>query len=189
MSLLDRFVPAWDAASRHSVQVLAEPSLVYEAARRPDLGRAPLVRLLMAIRSLPGRLLPARFSRETGNALQHAECTVGNLSFTLLAEAPGEEFVLGLMGRFWTASGGVVAATAEDFLRPAPPGLAQAFWNFRVIATAQGSELATETRVRCGDEASRRSFRRYWRIIGPASGAIRRSVLRQIRNEAERNAG
>jgi len=41
--------------------------------------------------------------------------------------------------------------------------------------------VATETRIRCTDDASRRAFLRYWRVIRPFSGLIRMEMLRSIR--------
>ncbi|HET8623728.1 MAG TPA: hypothetical protein VFM14_09225 [Gemmatimonadales bacterium] len=112
--------------------------------------------------------------------------SVGCVGFTLVAEAPGEEVVLGIMGRFWTPTGGLVTTTAAQFREPPPAGLAQGFWNFRVEPCGFGTVLSTETRVRCGDPATRRRFVRYWRVIRIGSGFIRRSLLRHIRLEAER---
>ena len=157
-------------ASRHAIWIAAFPARVYEVARNADLGRPWPVRLLMGIRSIPAWLATRRW--------------VGAAGFTLIAEAPGEEFVLGIMGRFWTPSGGLVPATPDTFRRPPPTGLAQGIWNFRVSPRADGTELSTETRVRCGDEATRRHFRRYWRIIRIGSGLIRGSMLRDIRSTA-----
>jgi hypothetical protein len=114
--------------------------------------------------------------------------SVGLVGFTVVAEAPGEEFVLGIMGRFWTTTGGLVRASAEQLRAPPPPGLAQGFWNFRVEPSGTGTALSTETRVRCGDPATGRRFTRYWRVIRLGSGLIRSSLLRYIRRRAERNA-
>ena len=66
-----------------------------------------------------------------------------------------------------------------------PPGMAVAAWNFTVLPTDEGSLVATETRVRCTDAAARRSFGRYWRVIRPFSGLVRRVALRAIRRTAE----
>ena len=106
-------------------------------------------------------------------------------AFTVVAERPGEEIVLGIMGRFWTPTGHVVAAEPARFRSAPPPGLAQGFWNLRVEPTAGGTLLSTETRVRCGDPDTRRRFLRYWRVIRPGSGLIRRSLLRRIKSSAE----
>src|SRR5215213_1917910 len=60
-------------------------------------------------------------------------------------------------------------------------GVAGRFWR----PTGDIVRLATETRVRCTDPASRRSFLRYWTVVGPFSGLIRREMLRSIRRAAE----
>jgi hypothetical protein len=185
--LLDDIVPTWDASSRHAIWVAANPAEVYQTAREADLGRPWMVRILMGLRAVPAWLATVLHSPRTA-ADPRNQKLVGRLAFTLIAEAPGEEFVLGIMGRFWTPSGQVVAASAERFRQPPPPGLAQGVWNFRVTPSGAGTVLSTETRVRCGDAATRRQFARYWRVIRLGSGLIRNSMLRYIRLEAERSA-
>ena len=186
-TLLDDVTPDYDVSSRHTIWVAASPSQVYRAAREADLGRPAVVRILMGLRVAPA-WLAAVLRRRPPAFSARGKHSVGAAKFTLIAELPGEEFVLGIMGRFWTPSGGVVATTAEQFRQPPPAGLAQAAWNFRVLASGSGTQLSTETRVRCGDAATRRQFGRYWRVIRLGSGWIRRSMLRQIRTVAERRA-
>ena len=186
-TLLDDLIPRYDARSRHAIRIAASPARVYEVARRMDLGSPMVVRILMGIRAAPAWLAARLRGGSASAAEQVTRRRVGAGAFTLLAEAPGEEFVLGIMGRFWSPTGGVVAASADRFRHPPPLGLAQGIWNFRVIPHESGTELSTETRVRCGDEASRRRFLRYWRVIRFGSGLIRRSMLRRIRAAAERS--
>lgn len=182
--LLDDVAPTYDISSRHTIWVAAEPAHVYDAARHADLARPWLVRVLMALRVTPAKL--ATLSRGNQPAVQPADqCSVGSVPFTLIAETPGQEFVLGIMGRFWALTGGVVAAHPDRFRQLPPIGLAQGFWNFRVEPSGAGTELSTETRVRCGDAATRRQLARYWRIIRLGSDLIRRSMLRYIRRRAE----
>jgi hypothetical protein len=45
---------------------------------------------------------------------------------------------------------------------------------------SDGARLTTETRVEAVDDAARRAFLRYWRVVGPFSAAIRRRWLKQI---------
>jgi hypothetical protein len=175
-------------ASRHTIRVAADPAHVYEVARNADLGRPGPVRLLMGLRAIPAWLAGARPGQRSAPRDLPARGSLGAVAFTLIAESPHEEFVLGIMGRFWTPTGGLVAADVTTFRHPPPPGLAQGFWNFRVAASANGTELSTETRVRCGDEPTRRHFRRYWQIIRFGSGIIRGSMLRHIQSVAERRA-
>jgi hypothetical protein len=185
--LLDDIIPTWDASSRHAIWVGASPAEVYQTAREADLGRPWMVRILMGLRAVPASLATVLHSRRTAADPRNHKL-LGRLAFTLIAETPGEEFVLGIMGRFWTPTGQVEVASAERFWEPPPPGLAQGIWNFRVAPSGAGTVLSTETRVRCGDAATRRQFARYWQVIRLGSGFIRGSMLRHIRLEAERSA-
>jgi len=145
------------------------------------------VRVLMGLRMVPAwTAIALRRRRPAKKQPAGEQRSVGAANFTLIAETPGEEFVLGIMGRFWTPTGGVVRATADRFWLPPPAGLAQAVWNFRVTPGVSGTELSTETRVRCADPATRQQFLRYWRVIRLGSDLIRGSMLRRIRNTAER---
>jgi hypothetical protein len=186
-TLLDDLMPTYDVSSRHTIWVAARPLHVYAVARHLDLGRPRLVRFVMGIRVVPAMLMALlRGSRQAG--VPTSGRSVGKVPFTLVAETPGEEFVLGVMGRFWTPTGGLVEVTPSRFRYPPPPELAQAIWNFRVGPCGAGTTLSTETRVRCGGPAARRQFTRYWRVIRLGSGLIRGSMLRQIRRAAERRA-
>ena len=181
--LIDRFLPAGEVSSRHEVEVRALAERAWAAARSLDLAGSPVVRALFALRSLPGI-----FSRKSAARRGLGLDIEGLLKtgFVILAEAPGEEIVLGLVGRFWTPSGGIVRVDPTEFAAFDRPGYAVAAWNFTVHGPAAGPvRLATETRVRLTDSSSRRRFRAYWTIVGPFSGLIRREMLRTIRNAAE----
>jgi hypothetical protein len=105
--------------------------------------------------------------------------------FTVLAERPGEELVLGTVGRFWRGGGETRQVSPACFREPAPPGTAKAAWSFAVDRRPGGAELRTETRVLCADAAARRRFRAYWLLIRPFSGLIRREMLAAVRSAAE----
>lgn len=106
--------------------------------------------------------------------------------FILLAEIPNQEIMLGLVGRFWTASGDIQKMDAESFRQFNQTGFAKALWNFSLHAITGGVILRTETRIKCLDEQSRRKFARYWRIVRPFSGWVRMEALRIIKSEAEK---
>ena len=186
MTLLDDWMPGYDAISRHEIVVNATTAQVYDVARTMDLGGSAVVKVLMGVRAAPAAIGSILRGRLDGARQSYGSRHVRGLGFTLLAEEPGREFVLGLMGRFWTPTGGLVPATVADFRTMPPPGLAQGMWNFRVEPIGARCRLTTETRVRCGDESSRRGFARYWRIVRFGSALTRRSMLRQIRRRAER---
>ena len=90
-----------------------------------------------------------------------------------------------MIGRFWKPKGDIVELDASAFHGFAEPGYAKAVWNYTVEVGRGGLELATETRVACTDPSVRPAFRRYWRVVGPFSGLIRRRTLTLIKDEAE----
>ena len=79
-------------------------------------------------------------------------------------------------------------AGGEEFAAFDRAGYAKMAANFRLAPTAGGGavRLSTETRVACTDASSARRFARYWRLVRPASGAIRRSWLAAIKRRAKR---
>lgn len=174
-------MPICDATEFHQTTVRASIQTVYETLRTADLGGSPVVRLLLRLRQLPtlffggrSRSMPLNF-----DALVRG-------GFILLGENPPNEIALGIVGRFWTMSGSRCRLTAGEFRQFNQPGYARAVWNFSLVEEgAQVTRLATETRVQCLDDSSRRRFRVYWSVIAPFSGLIRREVLRTIRKRAE----
>jgi hypothetical protein len=180
-TLIDAWMPAWDAVERHATHVRASPEAVWEVARTLDFARSPVIRALFALRSLPGLLSRGPRRPALGATLDG----LLRSGFVLLGERPGEELLLGLVGRFWRPDGGIVRLTADELRAFDRPGYAVATWNFTLAAEGGGARLATETRVRCTDAAARRSFLRYWAVVGPFSGLIRREMLRSIRRAAE----
>jgi hypothetical protein len=89
-------------------------------------------------------------------------------------------------GRFWRPVGNVLPFDRETFRGAVPAGLARAVWSFEVEDAGDGRTLlSTETRVVCGDAASRRKFRLYWLVVRPFSGWIRIVMLRAIRRASE----
>jgi hypothetical protein len=99
--------------------------------------------------------------------------------------------VVGAIGQPWRLVGGrgIAVAGGEDFAAFDQAGYAKMAANFRLapIAGGRATRLSTGTRVACTDAISARRFARYWWLIGPASGAIRRSWLAAVKRRAERH--
>ena len=184
--LIDEFLPTFDASERHQAVIRASAAQVYEALRTADFGRPLAVRALLALRALPSWLKKARRARRVSR--QVTLTTLLQNGFVLLAERPAEEVVLGLVGRFWTLTGGLEQTDPQAFRRECRPGLAKAAWNFTFEPAGPLTRVATETRVQCTDGRSRRRFRAYWLLIRPFSGLLRRLMLRELRRVAERGA-
>jgi hypothetical protein len=179
---IDDFMPAFDVSERHHAMVQAPAERTYEATRRLDLARSRLIRGLISARSIP-LLVRGRRSRPGTITLDD----LVQFGFIWLAEVPGEELVLGVVGSFWKPTGGVRRIEPSQFVDFDEPGVAKAAWNFRVLPDGdEQSFVLTETRVRVPDEASRRKFVLYWAVIGSFSGVIRKQALMLIKRDAER---
>src|SRR5262249_43598568 len=94
---------------------------------------------------------------------------------------PPRELVLGLLAQPWRLDGGIRHPSADEWRAFDDDGVAKIAWSFSTQELVEsGTLLATETRVRCRDDASRRRFRWYWRAIGPFGAWIRREALRLV---------
>ena len=174
-SLIDQLLPDPHLRMRHVRRIGAPPAQVYQALHKVDLAGSLLVRLLLMVRTLRRPQGPLTLARLT------------QAGFGVVGEAPGREIVLGVTGKFWRASGERRAADREQFRRGAPAGEVLVAWNFRVEGEVE-TLLSTETRIRAGDPATLRTFRRYWRLVHPGSALIRRAMLRAVGREATRPA-
>jgi hypothetical protein len=178
-ALIDELLPLYDFVERHWIGVRAPAHEVYDAVRRLDLGASPPARLLLRLRGFRLRARRDAPARLTLDGFLEA-------GFILLGERPPVEIALGVVGTFWSPSGGVLRMDAERFRTFARPGYAKAVWNFSLHPASGGTtHLRTETRVRCLDEVSRRRFRLYWLFVQPFSGLLRREALRLSKLRAE----
>ena len=179
-TLLDNVMPEYDVHEVHSIWVPAEPEAAYEALLTVSAREVRLIGPLMLLRMLGrSRLL---FDGEAP-LIEKMRKT----GFVDLGARPGHEMVLGAIGRFWSPLGNRPVPT-QDFSTFVEPGYAKAAMNFTVAREGEGSRVTTETRIVGTDEEATRKFRRYWWLIRPGSGAIRRSWLKAIRRRLERRS-
>jgi hypothetical protein len=181
MNLINRFVPEYQFAEEHSRYIPAPPARVLDVVARPDVVDDPVARVLIALRETPNRLAGRLgFSSK----LQHRP-SFGIANFTFLGRDGDHELAYGLAGRFWQSDYGLVEVPdATAFCALDPSGIAILVMNFTAEVEGLGTRLTTRTRVWCGDDATRRRFNSYWRLIRPASGLIRRRLLKRAHDAA-----
>ena len=189
--LIDDYLPQWDVRERHHIRVAAPPETVFAALSDTDLAAAPIVRLLLGARALPGALMQGRAGIRSVARRVRAPITLRSFEergFTRLAELRPAELVMGLEGRFWRPDGDLCTPPAATFASTPPAaGMARGVWNFMLVPNSDGTtDLVTETRVLCADQSTRRRFLPYWLLIRPGSGLIRRYMLRAVKRTAER---
>lgn len=187
-ALLERFAPRFDAVETHRLEIDAPKAVVYDALWTADFGASPVIRFLGILRSLPAMLFSSRKRAETPERIRAGRFDLRALSaagFGKLEEDKPNEVVFGVSGRFWRPVGNVLPFRREEFSGPVPVGTARGIWNFALDELPSGATLlTTETRVVCGDAASRRKFLAYWMLIRPFSGWIRLVMLRAVAREA-----
>lgn len=182
--LLDRFMPAYEVAERHSVHVEAPAEVTLAAARELDLLGSPVARLIVRAREI---VLGAR--RDDRQRPHGLIAEVLALGWGVLAEVPGREIVFGAITRPWEANVEFHAVPPDYFATFAEPGYVKIAWTLRADTVGAGrSTFRTETRAIATDPVSRAKFRWYWSCLSPGIILIRRSMLGPLRREAERRA-
>ena len=169
--LIDDFLPEYDFVETHGIAIDASPASVYAAANEVDFSDSFIVRWLLRLRGMSGDSVSLRNLEKS--------------SFKILGEIANKELLIGLAGRFWTPWGDMQRVDASNFREFEKPGYAKAVWNFSLDASGNETHLTTETRIRCLDTGSRRSFGFYWMFVQPFSGLIRVEMLKTIKQHAE----
>ena len=182
--LLDEHLPAYSWRERHAIHVAAPPAEVERALREVTAAEMPLVRALLALRSLPSR---GRRHRTAGHPPDRPVLEeIARGGFILLGEERGREMVFGIVGRFWQPCPVHAEIAGPGAFRSfAEPGWAKAAMNFTLAAKGGGTRLSTETRIAATDGRAWRRFALYWTLVRPGSALIRRIWLRAVRARAE----
>jgi hypothetical protein len=183
-SLLEEVMSHFNATEVHDVWVPTRPHVVFAAVKEVTAREVRGLVPLETLRWLPSRLARRPAFRPTASAPILDGFTA---SVVRLGERPGAEIAAGAIGRFWRLAGNELVALSrrEHFLSFAEPGYAKAAIAF-LIRPGGGSRVITETRVVGTSPGATRELLRYWRVIRPASGAIRRSWLAAIRRRGAR---
>lgn len=155
------WLPDADVVTRHETSVRLPPEQALAVTLATPAASDRLVRTLLGLRGL-----------------RAGERTLGTL-FPELERTPNE-VVFGFSASPWRVAGGQRGTFDE-----AGPGTVRIAASFRAEAVPEGgSRVSTETRVAAVDEGARRAFRRYWRVVGPFSGLVRRRWLAAVRRRA-----
>lgn len=184
MASIEEFLPRYQFRERHARIVAASAGAAFAQLRHVDLSHSPWIGPLFALRALP-----MRFARRAAVPEALQPTTLGDFfgsAFMRLAERPGHCLVIGSVGRFWQSSGGIEPVTPDAFTTNATPGCARLAWafDFEPLGTDR-CRVSTETRIACNDAAARWRMQLYWWAIRPASGLIRREILRLLAARCE----
>jgi hypothetical protein len=175
-------MPRYDVCARHSAHVSADAGLTYEKLRAIDLNRAPGIRWMFALRTVPSRLRRGRVRRETQRYKTFLESALAQ-GWVMLEEVDGREMVMGTVTQPWKPVVKFAGVPAGEFLAFDEPGFAKIVWSVAVAPEGTGSLVQLETRVQTTDAQSRRRFGRYWMVFSPFIKLVRRMILGLLKRE------
>ncbi len=177
---LDDLMPEYQFFERHSARIHARPEQVMQAVRQSTFGDLKSLLTLLKIRGAALRA-PVRDAGDLQDKrVLDAFSAAGYLS-------DGSEHEIVMFGA-WNARANrrPEARTSQEFVDYREQGAVKMAFDFNVEEAGDGwSTLSTETRVLATDDATRRGMARYWRLIVPGSGLLRRQWLDGIKNRAE----
>ncbi len=181
---LDDFLPEYQFVEYHEARLHAPMAAVAKAIREVSLADMPAAVLLLRVRAAASGHFRG-FPPDTRPLLDRMlEPGSGFLALDL---SDPSELVLGMVGFVHKPPPPVT--TPEQFLGFASPGGLRVAFNLKAVEEGGGViRVSTETRSLANDDAARRAFARYWRIIYPGSSIIRRVWLDAIMARAERIA-
>ena len=183
-SVLDRFIPRYDVAERHRVNVNAPAAVTFEAATHMNLLAPPAIRAIFKAREL---VLGSDAGLEPppGSFIDQMVA----IGWGVLAEVPGREIVMGAVTQPWMANVVFRPLPPTEFAAFAEPGYVKIVWTLRADAVGPlQSIFRTETRVSTTDSVARSKFRRYWSLASPGIILIRKLSLQPLKADAERRA-
>jgi hypothetical protein len=181
-ALLDQFIPVYDVAERHHIQVAAPADVTFAAACEQDLMALPVVRAIFKARELLLGSVPAAVPRPRGLL-----ALTKSIGWGVLAEVPGREVVMGAVTQPWHADVVFRPLPPDEFVAFNEPNFVKIVWTLRADATSPHTSIfRTETRVVTTDAAARAKFRWYWARFSPGIWLIRRVLLGPTQRDAER---
>ncbi|MET9232252.1 hypothetical protein [Lentzea sp. NPDC003310] len=186
--LADQFAPRPDFGRTDHVVVNADPMTAYQAVHELDLTdlHGFLVTTAIGLRELPERWRERHRRTPRTPTRMTIDDLANGTDWVVLGEQPGQELVVGAIGKVWRPVVRWRAVDARDFQDFAEPGYAKVVCSLSTLPYGQRRTLVTaETRVVLTDPRAWLSFRRYWRVSTPFVGIISRAVLRTVKHSAE----
>ncbi len=177
--MLDEIVPEYQFYERHAVRIHAKPEQVMQAVRESRFRDMKSVATLMKIRAAALRI------HNDGSSLQDRQ-VLGAFSASGYASGGNNHEIVMCGGANVRAKRPLQLRTLQECADYREPGALKVAFDFKVEDAGGGwSTVSTETRVVALGDSTRRGLGRYWRLIVPGSGLLRRQWLDSIRKRAE----
>ncbi len=179
-TLLDDIMPEYQFSERHSERIHARPEQVMQAVRQSTFGDMKSLVTLLKIRAAA-----LRIHGNTGVFFQDKRI-LDAFSESGYVSGDSEHEILMCGGANLQAKRPLGVRTVQEFADYREQGGVKIAFDFNVEDAGGGwSKISAETRVVALDDLTRRGMGRYWRLIAPGSGLLRRQWLDGIRRRAE----
>lgn len=184
MDLLDALLPTPRLLETTEIEVGANADRAWTLLRHGDLARSKLIKALFWVRTLPSTVRGEE-SEKLRLRVDDLQSSPERPGFQVLLEDPPSSFAVGAIGKVWRAEIPFVhVASGNEFAAFDRPDYVKVAWAIRVVPLGEGvSRIELEVRVDATDDEAWKKFRRYFRVIGPASRFIRQSLLADLRKE------
>ena len=178
-TVLDSIMPEYQFCEKHSARIHARPEQVMQAIRESTFGDMKSLVTLLKIRGAALRI------HETGSFMQDKRILDAFSESGYLSG--GSEHEIAMFG-VWNARTNrrPDVSTLQQFADYGEQGAFKMGYDFNVEDAGGGwSRVSAETRVLALGDLTRRGGGRYWRLIVPGSGLLRRQWLEGIKKRAE----
>lgn len=184
-SVLDQYLPHFDAVIRQGVVLAARPEEVYAWLRSFDFAQMcePVGRAIEDMRAVPRSLakVAAKARRVLPTASFVLEDAVRGGGVILLAEAPARHIILGAVGKLWKADLSLLETAREEFVTFNQPKYVKAVIGLLIAPYGRDRTLLKhESRFLATDSSARAHFRRRWREVEPYVTFFVRRVLQAL---------
>ena len=178
---LDDAMPEYQFWERHSIRIHARPEQVMQAVRQSTWADMKSLATLMRIRSAGLRTPP-----DNTGAMAADKRILDAFSLSGYVSGGSEHEIVMCGGANVRARQPLKPQSLEACAGYREPGAIKVAFNFEADDVGQGwCTVSTETRVLATDDSISRSTGRYWRLIVPGSGLLRRQWLAAIKRRAE----
>lgn len=193
MTALDYVLPVWDATRIERRVVNAPLATTYDAVISSDfldaVRRSRIVRTLFAMRSAGERLIARIRRRPFTEPPAPPHLMLRDIpsqgEWVRLGEDRPNEFVFGVVGKFWNGETAWLETDRKRFIFLEEPGLARIGCHMMLTPVDDTHTLVEyEARTRTTDPKSRESFLKYWTVVSPFVGVVMRSTLKVIEQNA-----
>ena len=181
MSALDRLVPNPRLLEIDRVDLAVPASTVWDLVRHGALAQSRVIRALFALRTLASRSTADNGACPTIR-IDDLRSSPERPGFQILVDNPPHEVAVAAIGKVWHLDIPFVhVRTADEYAAYAEPDFIKVAWAIRVSPRGEHqSHVELELRVQATDDGAWRRFQRYFRLIGPFSRGIRRSLLKAL---------